>query len=52
MKQDILNPAVVELFEHGKKAGFITFDQLNATLPDRYVSPDKIDELLVILRIA
>ncbi len=52
MKQDILNPAVVELFEHGKKAGFITFDQLNATLPDRYVSPDKIDELLVILRLA
>jgi RNA polymerase primary sigma factor len=48
--QDILNPAVTELFEHGKTAGFITFDQLNATLPDRYVSPDKLDELLVVLR--
>ncbi len=50
MKQDILNPAVNELFEHGKEAGFITFDQLNASLPDRYVSPDKLDELLVIMR--
>ena len=50
MQQDILNPAVFELFEHGKKAGFITFDQLNASLPDRYVEPDILDELLVIMR--
>jgi len=50
LNQDILNPAVNELFERGKKAGFITFDQLNASLPDRYVEPDKLDELLVILR--
>ncbi|MFK7788647.1 MAG: RNA polymerase sigma factor RpoD [Phycisphaeraceae bacterium] len=47
---DILNPAVFELMEHGKQAGFITFDQLNASLPDRYVEPDVLDELLVILR--
>lgn len=50
MLVDILNPAVFELMEHGKKAGFITFDQLNASLPDRYVEPDVLDELLVVLR--
>ncbi|MEM9111534.1 MAG: RNA polymerase sigma factor RpoD [Planctomycetota bacterium] len=50
MQQDTLNPAVFELLEHGKLAGFITFDQLNASLPDRYVEPDILDELLVILR--
>ncbi|MEO0476343.1 MAG: RNA polymerase sigma factor RpoD [Planctomycetota bacterium] len=50
MLVDILNPAVFELMEHGKKAGFITFDQLNASLPDRYVEPDVLDEILVILR--
>jgi len=36
--------------KHGKQAGFITFDQLNASLPDRYVEPDVLDELLVVLR--
>ncbi|MGB0766376.1 MAG: RNA polymerase sigma factor RpoD [Phycisphaeraceae bacterium] len=50
MQQDTLNPAVFELFEHGKHAGFITFDQLNASLPDRYVEPDILDQLLVIMR--
>ncbi len=50
MLVDILNPAVYELMKHGKQAGFITFDQLNASLPDRYVEPDVLDELLVVLR--
>ncbi|MEM1354497.1 MAG: RNA polymerase sigma factor RpoD [Planctomycetota bacterium] len=50
MKLDTLHPAVCELVEHGQQAGFVTFDQLNAILPDRYVEPDKLDEMLVYLR--
>ena len=47
MKLDYLHPAVDELFTCGIGAGFVTFDQLIATLPDRYVSPDMANELLV-----
>ncbi|MFW5682034.1 MAG: RNA polymerase sigma factor RpoD [Phycisphaeraceae bacterium] len=43
-----LHPAIVELVEAGAERGFITFDQLNAMLPDQYVDPFKLDELLVL----
>ena len=43
-----LHPAIVELVEAGAERGFITFDQLNAMLPDEYVDPFKLDELLVL----
>jgi len=44
-----LHPAVQELIEAGKKRNFITFDQLNAILPDEYVDPFKLDELLLFI---
>ena len=50
LKLDYLNPAVRELFDHGHTAGMITFDQLIASVPDRYVEPDKVDDLLVRMR--
>ena len=43
---NVLHPAVLELIQGGLQRGFITFDELNALLPDEYVDPDKIDELL------
>ncbi|MEM9916340.1 MAG: sigma-70 factor domain-containing protein, partial [Planctomycetota bacterium] len=45
---DPLNPAVLELIAAGQEHGVISFDQLNALLPDNYVDPDKLDELLVL----
>ncbi len=42
-----MHPAVVELIESGKARGFITYDELNTLLPDEYVDPERIDELLV-----
>ncbi|MEM6460131.1 MAG: sigma-70 factor domain-containing protein, partial [Planctomycetota bacterium] len=45
---DPLNPAVLELIAAGRTHGVISFDQLNALLPDNYVDPDKLDELLVL----
>ncbi|XAL98836.1 RNA polymerase sigma factor RpoD [Phycisphaeraceae bacterium D3-23] len=47
LKLDYLNPAVRELIDHGTSVGMITFDQLIASVPDRYVSPDMASELLV-----
>ncbi len=44
-----IHPAVAELIESGKARGFVTYDELNTLLPDEYVEPDKVDELLVYL---
>ena len=46
---DAMHPAMTELIEFGKCHGLITFDQLNALLPDEYVDPDRIDEILAYL---
>ena len=43
-----LHPATTQLAHAGEHRGFITFDQLNALLPDEYVDPFKLDELLVL----
>ncbi len=49
MKIEALHPAIDELLGCGREYGCITFDQLNTLLPDEYVDPFKLDELLVIL---
>ncbi|MEM8737557.1 MAG: RNA polymerase sigma factor RpoD [Planctomycetota bacterium] len=45
---DPLHPALLELIAAGQRHGILSFDQLNALLPDNYVDPDKLDELLVL----
>ena len=37
------------LIEEGRRTGFLTFDQINAYLPDEAVDPEKIDALLIAL---
>ena len=37
------------LIEAGQRTGYLTFDQINAYLPDEAVDPEKIDALLVAL---
>ena len=37
------------LIEEGRRIGFLTFDQINAYLPDEAVDPEKIDALLIAL---
>ncbi len=49
MMPDHVHPAVAELFESGGKFGVITFDQLNALLPDDYVDSERIDDFLMSL---
>jgi len=45
------HPAVEELVQNGSKKGFITYDELNALLPDEMVDPEQIDKLLVRLQL-
>jgi len=41
-------PEVVQdMIDMGKKRGYLTYDDLNNTLPDDWIMPDKVDELLV-----
>lgn len=44
---DPIHPAIIELIENGKRHGIISIDQLIALLPDGYVDPFKLDEMLV-----
>jgi RNA polymerase primary sigma factor len=38
-----------EFIEKGKTQGYLTFDEVNAFLPDDDVTPDKLDDLLLVL---
>ncbi|MEX2672102.1 MAG: RNA polymerase sigma factor RpoD [Phycisphaeraceae bacterium] len=42
-----IHPSIQELQTKGKKNGCLTYDDLNEALPDEWVAPDKIDELLI-----
>jgi RNA polymerase primary sigma factor len=37
-----------QLFEHGVSRTWISYEELNTCLPDEYVDPDRLDELLVL----
>ena len=38
-----------QLITTGKAQGYLTYDQVNAYLPDEAVNPDKLDNLLIAL---
>ena len=41
-------PTAMELLlKRGKERGFLTYEELNDSLPDDTVSPEKIDEILM-----
>lgn len=44
-----LNPALAELIEVGRKRGWLSYEELNNTLPDEMVDPERLDELLVLI---
>jgi len=39
-----------QLFDHGKRRGWISYEEINTCLPDEYVDPDRLDELLQAIR--
>ncbi|MBC7772195.1 MAG: RNA polymerase subunit sigma-70, partial [Pyrinomonadaceae bacterium] len=42
-----LNPVLQELLNVGRERGWLSYEELNNTLPDEMVDPDRLDELLV-----
>ncbi len=44
-----LDNCVKKLIEKGKERGYLTYEEMNADLPDEAVSPDKLDSLLMTL---
>ncbi|MEM1329526.1 MAG: RNA polymerase sigma factor RpoD [Planctomycetota bacterium] len=42
-----LNPALASLFELAQRRGWLSYEELNNTLPDELVDPGRVDELLV-----
>ncbi len=45
-----LHPAIKDLETRGVERGYVTYDELNNILPDEWVDPDRIDQLLERLR--
>ena len=44
-----LNPAMSSLFSLGSSRGWLSIEELNNTLPDEWVDPARVDELLLIV---
>jgi len=44
-----LHPAMADLIDLGRKRGWLSYEELNNTLPDEMVDPERLDELLVVL---
>ena len=45
----VASPVLRELVEHGISRRWISYEELNTCLPDEFVDPEKIDELLVFM---
>ena len=42
-----LHPEIQELIEVGRKRKWLSYEELNNTLPDEFVDPDRVDDVLV-----
>ena len=49
MPGERFDEAIRILVEQGKKEGYLTYDDINNLLPNESVSPEKIDNLLMML---
>ncbi|MCC6679199.1 MAG: RNA polymerase sigma factor RpoD [Phycisphaerales bacterium] len=43
-----LHPAVARLLDMGRQRGWLSYEELNNTLPDEMVDPSRLDEMLVL----
>ncbi|MEN0020132.1 MAG: sigma-70 family RNA polymerase sigma factor, partial [Planctomycetota bacterium] len=46
---DELHPALRSLLEVGQGRGWISYEELNNTLPDEFVEPERVDEVLILI---
>ncbi len=47
-----LSGSLKGLLEHGMKRGWICYEEINTVLPDAFVDPDRIDEILVLVKLS
>jgi hypothetical protein len=47
-KQNIIKKSFIKFLAKGKKQGYLTYDDINETLPEDMLSPEQIDEILMI----
>ena len=45
----VFHPSLDGLLRESIKRGWICYEELNAALPDEFLSPEKIDELLLLI---
>ena len=46
LRADVVEQQIKAIIEKGKKKGYLTYDEMNADLPDEAVSPSRLDNLL------
>ncbi|MCY2929898.1 MAG: RNA polymerase sigma factor RpoD [Planctomycetota bacterium] len=46
---DTLEASIAKIIAKGKEKGYLTYEEMNAALPDEAVSPDRLDTLLMTL---
>ena len=44
-----LHPAMAQLVEVSRERGWLSYEELNNTLPDEMVDPERLHELLVLM---
>ena len=44
---DLVEQSVEELLTLGKKRGYLTWEEMNESLPDEAISPDKLEEIML-----
>jgi RNA polymerase primary sigma factor len=47
MPKDLSDPEVQQLINMGKKRGYITYEEMNNTLPTHLVSSDRLDDVMI-----
>jgi len=49
IREKLAETAIKALLEKGKKRGYLTYEEMNADLPDEAISPNRLDSLLMTL---
>ncbi len=49
IREKLAEAAIKALVEKGKKKGYLTYEEMNADLPDEAISPNRLDSLLMTL---
>ena len=46
---DNMHPTISKLMRFSRERGWMSYEELNTALPDEYIRPDKMDELMILI---